>query len=140
MIFALFKQQIFWFLKQSFLLFWKPLFVESFQIWILNIFILWHKIYNILPHSIQIFLHQVGNFESKQICCDRKIRQIMKGWAELYNVFFIFYWDIFLRKSMKTFFMNGKYLRGMGTILHDQKGLKQLQKTHELANKLESIE
>ena len=25
---------------------------------------------------------------------------------------------------MKTFFMNGKYLRGMGTILHDQKDLK----------------
>ena len=36
--------------------------------------------------------------------------------------------------------MNEKYLRGMGTILHDQKGLKQLQKTHELANKLESTE
>ena len=85
MIYALFKQQIFWFLKQSFLLFWKPLFVESFQIWIRNIFISWHKIYNILPNSIQIFLHQVGNFESKQICCDRKIRQIMKGWAELWH-------------------------------------------------------
>ena len=25
---------------------------------------------------------------------------------------------------MKKFFMNGKYLRGMGTILHDQNDLK----------------
>ena len=25
---------------------------------------------------------------------------------------------------MKTFFMNGKFLRGMGTILHDQNHLK----------------
>ena len=25
---------------------------------------------------------------------------------------------------MKTFFMNGKFLRGMGTILHDQTDLK----------------
>ena len=25
---------------------------------------------------------------------------------------------------MKTFFMNGKYLKGMGTILHDQNDLK----------------
>ena len=36
--------------------------------------------------------------------------------------------------------MNGKYFKGMGTILHDQNDLKIITEAHKLANKLESTE
>ena len=35
-------------------------------------------------------------------------------------------WDFEFFIAMKPFFMNGKYLRGMGTILRDQNDLKMI--------------